>query len=317
MRYESEIAGCAPVNKAVSAAKKGAYSHAYAIVVEDGYTAGVVSALLISAISGAEANRVFEGGYADVRFFPSDNRKVVSADVDEITSSAYLTPTELTNKFYVIRNASTMNESSQNKLLKTLEEAPPSVVIILEIESEAAILPTVMSRCNRVDVPPIENEQLKKALTEYCGDGDVELAASLSGGYPGKAEKILADADYEADFSLAMETLLFMKTSRNILTYSQKWAQRKDSLADIADCLALILEDCMSASEGLLTRVRLKSRLQDVKRLSSDYTSEAVAQIMPHVILAKQYVAQYCNAQAIIDGLLFKILEVKAKCRKS
>lgn len=317
MRYEREISGSAPVNKAVSAAKKGTYSHAYAIVVEDDYTAGVVSALLVSAISGADENRVFEGGYADVRFFPSDNQKVVSGDVDKITSSAYLTPTELTNKFYIIRKASTMNESSQNKLLKTLEEAPPSAVIILEIESEAAILPTVMSRCHRVDVPPIGDELLKKALAEYGGEGDAELAASLSGGYPGKAEKILADADYDANFSLAMETLLFMKTSRNILTYSQKWAQRKDSLADIADCLAIILEDCMSASEGLLTRVRLKSRLQDVKRLSLDYTSEAVAKIMTHVILAKQYVSQYCNAQAVIDGLLFKILEVKAKCRKS
>lgn len=317
MKYLSVITDSEPVKQALRACGKGAVSHAYAIVSEDEFTAGVVSALLIAAISGADADRVYEGGYADVRVFPEQRDKILSADIDELTSTAYITSTELDKKFYIIRKASTMNESCQNKLLKTLEEAPPSVIIILEIQSEALILPTVISRCSRIDTAPADDVVLKRELGNYFAEGDVELAVALSGGYPGKAEKILGDAACGEDFALALETLMFMKTSRNILTYSRKWADRKERLDGIIDCTALILADCMSASEGLFRRLRLKSRLSDIKSLASEYPSEAAAGIMPFLTEAKKSLASYCNAQAVIDGLLFKILEVKAKCRKS
>ena len=84
---------------------------------EDDYTANVVSLLVTAAISGADIERLTVGGYGDVRTYSSERDKVLSADVDDITSTAYLTPTELDQKFYIIRKASTMNESAQNKLL--------------------------------------------------------------------------------------------------------------------------------------------------------------------------------------------------------
>ena len=105
--------------------------------------------------------------------------------MDDITSTAYLTPTELDKKFYIIRKASTMNESAQNKLLKTLEEAPPKAVIILEITSVSAMLPTVLSRCNRIEVAPTPDEKMRTALSEYYGDRNLDLAVSLSNGYFG------------------------------------------------------------------------------------------------------------------------------------
>lgn len=315
MRYEREILSDERLAGALDAAKRGAYSHAYALIADDLYTTSVAAAHLVAAITGASPQRVNQGGYADVHVLPVGKDKILSADVDFITSTAYLTPTELNKKFYVLEKASTMNESSQNKLLKTLEEAPPSVIIILEADKPSALLPTVLSRCVRVDIAPIAPDVLAEALSKHYPGREVYSAAALSGGYAGRAETILSDENYEKDFALAFDTLRFMKTARDILPFSRRWMERKNTLPDVLDWLAVILSDCMSAAEGAETRIRLKSEIQDIKQLSREYGISS-ARIIPYVFEAKKNLSRNCNAQAQIDGLLFKILEVKTKCLK-
>ncbi|MGN1094352.1 MAG: hypothetical protein ACI4SC_05170 [Candidatus Neoclostridium sp.] len=317
MRYIRQIENNYAVAKTLEKIRNGGVSHAYSIVSEDEYSAKVAAMLIISAISGADTERLERGGYADVKTYPSERDKVLTADIDDLTDTAFVTPTELNYKFYIIEKASTMNESAQNKLLKTLEEAPSKVVIILLVTTAFAILPTVSSRCNRVEIAPAPDEEMRRALLEYYGETNLDLAVSLSDGYFGTAEKVLSDEEYAKDLELAVETLLCMKTSKNILSYSKKWCDRAKTLPDVIDCTSLLLQDCASASLGLTERVRLKSRLKDVKSLCGEYTDECAALIQPHLWEAKKKLSQYCSAQTVVDQLLFKILEVKAKCRKS
>ena len=284
MKYSEEILQSPQVQRAVAAAKSGTFSHAYAVVAEDEYTTGVVALQLVAAIGKLSLKRAEEGGYADVHVLPPARDKVLSADIEFITSTAYITPTELDNKFYIVKKASTMNESGQNKLLKTLEEAPPSVVIVLEVQSLAAMLPTVMSRCSRIDVPPMPLEVLTAALQRNYSSRDVYSAAALSGGYVGKAEKILSDEKFTGHFSMALDTLLNLRTAKDSLTSSRR---------------------------------RLKDNIKDIKTLANSFGSVAAVKIMPFIAAAKRDLSQNCNAQAVVDGLLFKILEVKTKCLKS
>ena len=126
---------------------------------------------------------------------------------------------------------------------------------------------TVLSRCVRVDIAPIAPDVLAEALSKHYPGREVYSAAALSGGYAGRAETILSDENYEKDFALAFDTLRFMKTARDILPFSRRWMERKNTLPDVLDWLAVILSDCMSAAEGAVTRIRLKSEIQDIKQL--------------------------------------------------
>lgn len=317
MRYIHQIENNYAVAKTLEKIKNGGVSHAYSIVTEDEFSAKVAAMLIVSAISGADITRLERNGYADVKTYPVERDKVLTEDIDDLTDTAFVTPTELSYKFYIIEKASTMNDSAQNKLLKTLEEAPSKVVIILLVTTAFSILPTVSSRCSRVEIAPTPDEEMRRALMEYYGETNLDLAVSLSDGYFGTAEKVLSDEEYAKDLELAVETLLCMKTSKNILSYSKKWGDRAKTLPDVIDCTSLLLQDCASASLGLTERVRLKSRLQDVKSLCGEYTDECAALIQPHLWEAKKKLSQYCSAQTIVDQLLFKILEVKAKCLKS
>jgi DNA polymerase-3 subunit delta' len=81
-----------------------------------------------------------------------------------------------------------------NRLLKLIEEPPEQTLFILVAENQDLILPTILSRCQLIKVPPLSDEEVKKAL-------------QLRGVSETEAEVIchLADGDFNAAISLAKE----------------------------------------------------------------------------------------------------------------
>ena len=94
------------------------------------------------------------------------------------------------NKVYIINDADLMTIEAQNCLLKTLEEPPEFVTIILIGSNENSFLSTIKSRCTIIKFQDIENGQIKDYLkTKY----DIIVSDNLLeifGGSIGKAEKL-------------------------------------------------------------------------------------------------------------------------------
>lgn len=98
-----------------------------------------------------------------------------------------------------IASADRMNEAAQNAFLKVLEEPPPSVVWLLEVEDESALLDTVVSRCRRLTVVPWGLAALRARGRELgIPDDRVEAVARVSLGSPERiatlAEEGMLDA---------------------------------------------------------------------------------------------------------------------------
>lgn len=67
-------------------------------------------------------------------------------------------------KVYIINDSQKMTKEAQNCLLKTLEEPPEFITIILICSNESLLLNTIKSRCTKITFQPIENNELKKYL---------------------------------------------------------------------------------------------------------------------------------------------------------
>lgn len=102
-------------------------------------------------------------------------REIVVDQIREVTSDAVIAPNEADRKVYVIREADRMNTAAQNAMLKALEDPPGHACFILCAAAADALLPTVRSRCVRVDETAREEEL--PALSEMCRSY-IELAAS-------------------------------------------------------------------------------------------------------------------------------------------
>lgn len=233
-------------------------------------------------------------------------------DIKEILDSLYLTPFELKNKAYIIENAESMSEICQNKLLKSLEEPPPRVCFILC--SSGKLLPTVESRCNRIELPPFDIAVVERELGKFHKVGAaVTLAAQASRGNLGTAERILADAGF-ADTYAAAKKLLLLSTGSKMFAHVAAVYEKlsRDKVDGLLGVVEYLLNDIARYCIGVDTVFDGK----DIAEISGGYTPQSAALAAEAVREAKKHNAANCMPQAVMDTLILKIMEVKAQCRK-
>ena len=116
-------------------------------------------------------------------------RDAKSRGVRDLTEDLSLMPMEGGARVAIISGAHRMNEDAQGALLKTLEEPPAGVTIVLCSDDEDRLLPTVRSRCARIRLGRVGARDVEAILLEQ-GITDLPLAgrlARISGGRPGVA----------------------------------------------------------------------------------------------------------------------------------
>ena len=89
----------------------------------------------------------------------------------------------------IVDSADEMNANASNALLKTLEEPPKRGLLVLIVEAPGRLLPTIRSRCRRLNLRPPTATQTRDWLVSRHGiDADIaDQAAGLAGGAPGLA----------------------------------------------------------------------------------------------------------------------------------
>ncbi|HEV7864977.1 MAG TPA: DNA polymerase III subunit delta' [Acidimicrobiia bacterium] len=103
---------------------------------------------------------------------------VVVDQVEEMMKEAYTSPFEAERKVIVVTEADRMNEPAANKLLKTLEEPPARTHFVLLSESPDELLPTVRSRCQRIDFAALSDAVVAAALVAAGVEPEAAAAAA-------------------------------------------------------------------------------------------------------------------------------------------
>ena len=107
-------------------------------------------------------------------------------------------PAEGRRRIGIIFEADCMQPAGANSLLKILEEPPRHAVFLLVSSSPHLLLPTVVSRCQRLDLRPLSTAELTKRLRERGVDqGRAELAARIGAGSVRRADAVI---DRAAEF---------------------------------------------------------------------------------------------------------------------
>lgn len=129
----------------------------------------------------------------------------------EVLETIELPPYEGKKLIFIIEPAEALNISSQNALLKVLEEPPAYAHFILIAKDFGPLLPTVRSRCQEIHLSEVEDREMEKiALEMNLRDGKRE-AIEVSRGRPG----ILLSGEWENFLELrnAIEQLIVLGSS--------------------------------------------------------------------------------------------------------
>ena len=137
--------------------------------------------------------RIARGTHPDMTWVkPSGAAEMLVADIEEpVVAGATRTPFESARRVFVIEAVDTMNDQAANRMLKTLEEPPDFVHLLLLTDRREDVLATIASRCQPVRFDPLPPTRIAAALTgvdaeraQACAQlalGDAQLAARLAG----------------------------------------------------------------------------------------------------------------------------------------
>ncbi|MDG2243749.1 MAG: DNA polymerase III subunit delta' [Rhodospirillaceae bacterium] len=129
--------------------------------------------------SGHGDFRAIERAWADTK----QSKRKASISVGEvrgISTFLRLTPAEGGWRVVLIDAADEMNRNAQNAVLKVLEEPPQRALIFLVSHNPARLLPTIRSRCRRLDLVPLPPQTLANLVMRYRPDLDSKDTGPLS-----------------------------------------------------------------------------------------------------------------------------------------
>jgi len=190
-------------------------------------------------------------------------------------------------KIFLLPDADRMDSAAANSLLKSLEEPPPHSMLVLTTTREAALLPTIRSRCVPLWLGPLSRQQVV-AFLEGAGAGrdgnERVLRAAVSQGCPGRALRL----DLEHYLSVRDSLLTMMRAgleARNfaeLFAESQKLAREKEGLENLLAVLYSLLQDILhiearANGEPLRNADRPKTLFEVARSLGVEKLAEAAA----------------------------------------
>jgi len=221
--------------------KTDAIAHAYLLVGPGRVGKGTLAINLAQALncegSGPpcgqcrSCQRIRESKHADVTTVGLDSRTEIGIDdIRGLQRLANLPPYEGKCKVLIIDGAEYLSIEAANALLKILEEPPPKVVWLLLAAEEERLLPTVISRCQRLELKPVPSERVQEVLVNsYNVDADkAKLLTQLCHGRLGWALSALADGDMLEQRSQRIDKLASLLTAgiEQRFAYAQELASQ-------------------------------------------------------------------------------------------
>ena len=256
---------------------------------------------------------VNEGRYLDLIEIDAATHTGVD-DVRDLRDKIAFAPGEGRYKVYIIDEVHRFSGSAFDALLKTLEEPPDFVVLILLAPDTDSLLPTIVSRCQVVPLRPIPVPQIVSALqTRWGVDAETaRLLAHLSGGRLGWAVRAATEPDLLRRRQQRIQEMvaLLQAPLTDRFRYAAELARDPEAAQEALDLWAGWWRDILlltggvgedRGGESLLTNLDQRTCLE---QMATRFTpAQAVARIQA-IRMAMDRIRRNANPQLTLEVLL-------------
>lgn len=222
-----------------------------------------------------------------------------------------LTPLEGRWRVAILRRFEEATVSAANALLKTLEE-PPSYVVMVVLAADAdVLLPTIVSRCQQVPLRPLPVAQVRQALVERWGAEreEAELVAHLSGGRLGWAVRMLEDDAALERRTLRLDELTGLLTASIVerFRYAERLSRDPVAMQEMLDLWLGWWRDVVLLAADVdapLTNVDRENEARDQARRLGVERSAAILDALRRAI---DQLRRNANPRLILEVLLLDL----------
>ena len=254
--------------------------------------------------------------HPDVKIFGLD-KTIDSGTATNIVEESSYSPFESDKKVFLLLNVHLMNEASQNKILKTIEEPPQNTYFILAGNSSSKLLPTIVSRVKQIELDEIKSEDICKMLVQAgTPKAKAEICADSANGNASYAEKLATDDGFIDFYNQIASALFEINGSRDVLKYSVLFNGKNVDKKEFLNIFMIMIRDIamiLSKKEDLVIS---KNSLSKLKVVASMLNHEATCELTEECLRQKKNLEFNVNQTSVVDNVLFKLAEVKVRCRR-
>ncbi|HLJ81570.1 MAG TPA: DNA polymerase III subunit delta' [Ktedonobacterales bacterium] len=166
----------------------------------------------------ASCRKVEHGNHPDVTLVaPEEGKRQLGVDIvrESVMRLANLAPSAGPWRVFVLPDVERMTLSTVNALLKTLEEPPPSVVLLLTSAEPENLLPTLLSRCQVIPLQPLAPHEVAAALEEgwHASPAEARELAALANGRLGWAVRALEKPELREERARHLEQIVTLASA--------------------------------------------------------------------------------------------------------
>jgi DNA polymerase-3 subunit delta' len=254
--------------------------------------------------------KIDHGNHPDVQVVGGTPELIKIGQVRELQRKLHYKPLEGRKKVVIIDGAENLGPAAANALLKTLEEPPPETVIILISTSLSLLLPTIISRCQKIRFQPLSINSLREVVGRALPlkEEAVQSLAFLSGGSPGRALQLAEESIWDTRKELLQRIeQLSSDNIEELFQFSGSLAEDKEGLEGIFELLKTFFRDILIFRENGKDRVVNLDLLPSIERLASKLSSAELVDRIEAINEAQSALRQNVNRQLAVERMLLRI----------
>jgi DNA polymerase-3 subunit delta' len=266
--------------------------------------------------------KIASASHADVQVIgltqneDSAEAKLIGIDqIKQMQHSANLPPFEGNHKVFIIDGAELLSTEAANCLLKTLEEPIGKVIFILLTVNDNLLPATVVSRCQRLELPPLSTAEVASALADRWGiePERARLVAGLSHGCLGWAlsaatdHSLLQQRDEDLKRLLALITADCEERFDYVARLATQFNQNRGSVYSVLDLWLDYWRDLLLIKAGCgdtITNADMSATLVDQAR---GYSLVQIKSFINSLRAAEEQLGQNANPRLVLEVLMLNI----------
>ena len=246
-------------------------------------------------------------------FFPIEPDKglIKKGQIEEMIKSVSILPFESKRKVFIIDDSHKMNQEGKNALLKTLEEPPSYITIILISSSPNNLLPTILSRCQSVKFYPVKPIEIEDYLIRLYNKS-IEEASFVSNFTKGSVGKSIELSTSDKFFQMRDQLIKILDSlikgdKTKAFSSIPFFNENRDNIEEIIDIILYWFRDLLIYKEiGESHLIINKDKLEYLSSQSFvDFNS--INDIIEKVEETKDNIRRNVNYQLSIETMLLCI----------
>jgi len=235
--------------------------------------------------------------------------------IRELQRTLSLAPFEAAYKIALLMQFENANPSAANALLKTLEEPPPQVVILVTASDAEALLPTIVSRCEVIRLRPLSLVQVSEGLQVRWGlpANEANLLAHISGGRPGYAYKLSQDAELLNQRKNLIDDLFRLLSASRVerFSYAEDISKDKEIIQTTLQTWLTIWRDVLMKSTGASVPLTNQDYLGEIDTITGQLSMGQAAKMVKALEKTQEQLDRYTNTRLTLEVLMLDLPNVK------